>query len=349
MADMAKQRNRTMKKTLVITLLAICAALRAGNLPQNTPCVSYSLPYTCAAAHIEYQRVEQQPGIFYQYAERYLGKVDVITEAKTSYRLLGVTLKTRVKADPGKTFVFDLTKQVPALQIDKKGILVAIGNIEVPAPQPRHDIAKADCASDCAAELLPPLTEEHLRAGSIAKMAESTAKLIYRLREDRINIIAGETETADGEAMKTMLKKLEQTERQLTELFTGTCKQSTLSSDIECPVDVNRKSQVLFRFSRYSGVADAADLSGEPVMIDVETTKTEFATEAKAPKAPESAIYYNMPGKASVRIYNDDKVFVERDLDVAQLGVAVPMPANIIKNGCCILLNPQTGAIQSIK
>ena len=70
-------------------------------------------------------------------------------------------------------------------------------------------------------EALMPLLEEQFMAGSVAKMAEGAAKQIYRLRETRLNLLAGDMEhvPADGVAMQLVLDELNKQEQALVELF----------------------------------------------------------------------------------------------------------------------------------
>ena len=342
----------TIMKHLIITaLLCVAVAVDAQKIAQNNAVVTYSLPYAQGYADIKYQRIEQTPGIFYQYAERYLGKVDIITKASTEYRLKGVTLRTKTTADTAKTFVLDITKQMPKLTIDNKGILVAVGDYDIddrPAATPKSP-AERRCGAGSRMKLPAPLTEEQLRAGSVAKMAESTAKMIYRIREDRINLMSGETEAPDGEALKKMLQELERTEKQLMELFVGVRDVDDMETSIPFALDKAMNSGVLFRFSKYSGVAQADDLAGEAVMIDVVTEAVKYAPQKKEAKTPEWAIYYNQPGRAYVKIYDTAETLAERKVTVPQLGVVVPMPQSVIQEGKTVILDPKTGAVKQIK
>lgn len=338
-----------MKKILLITLLLLSGmVLRAVEVEQNRQNLTYSLPMTEGEVKVEYDRVVFTQGVFWQYAERYLGKVDVITENSEYYELKSVSLRTRAVADEQKTFELPAAKSLPHIRLNGKGLLVAVGDIDVPATkakdvQPAAEPEKKKCA------MLSPLTEEQLRTGSMAKMAENTAKMIYRIREDRLNLMTGETEAADGEALKTMLRKLEQTEHQLTELFTGTRKVEHHSAALPLNVAQDASEAVLFRFSRYSGVVDADDLAGEPVYCDVTTRGVAYSEVKKTTKPVKGALYYNQPGAANVKITYRGAVLIEQRIDVAQLGVVRPLPLMVLKSGHGVLLNTSTGAIKEIR
>ncbi len=337
-----------MKKIFVIFSLMCCVAASAYEVPQNTQVITYALPKTMAEVQVEYDHVVVSPGIFWQYAERYLGKVDVVTEKKEYCQLKDVKLRTYAVADSNKTFALAAAKGLPQLIINGKGVLVAVGDVAVPDAK-RKPQAEECLESFDKKNMLPPLTEEQLRAGSMAKMAESTAKMIYRIREDRMNLLNGETDAPDGEALKTMLRKLEQTERQLTEMFVGTSEVKHKTTTLPLDLADEGANRVLFRFSSVSGVLEADDLAGAPVMFEIKTDKVAYEFSKKTPKAPKNAIYYNQPGRVNIKIYDDKNVYIARDVDVAQLGVIVPLPGFVLKPGHGALLNTATGAVKTLK
>jgi hypothetical protein len=61
-------------------------------------------------------------------------------------------------------------------------------------------------------------------ANSTAKMAELVAKEIYSIRESKNALLRGQADNMpkDGEQLRIMLEKLEEQERAMTEMFTGT-------------------------------------------------------------------------------------------------------------------------------
>ena len=63
-----------------------------------------------------------------------------------------------------------------------------------------------------------------------------------------------------------------------------------------------------------------------------------------------SQITYNLPGSAVIRVLYKGRVLGERTIDVAQLGVDVPLPKNLFTNGDLpkIVFNEKTGNIISI-
>ncbi|MCQ2333881.1 MAG: DUF4831 family protein [Paludibacteraceae bacterium] len=218
---------------------------------------------------VEYEQIVNERGELYQYSERYLGPTSVIEESSTTYRLTAVKPYTQPGAKPTTKGTATTGKQ----------------RIEV-EPQ-------------------LPLSEGALMAGSTAKKAELVAKQIYRIRETRMNILAGDVEhiPQDGKAMALVLKELNREEKALTAMFVG--KQIITSKrKIVTYVEGN---ELLLRFSRFAGPVAQDDLSGEPVYIHV-INHTEQRLAAQQPsKKSEPRIYEEHVVSRSVTVsYNEN-------------------------------------------
>lgn len=198
-----------------------------------------------------------------------------------------------------------------------------------------------------------PLLEEQLMASSMAKMAEGAAKQLYRIRETRLNILAGDVEKApaDGEALKQILHELDRREQELTALFVGRCNVVHHSHHVTYTPKANgaKEEGILLRFSKYYGIVAADDLSGEPVKIAISKhTHSLIATDKPAQKAGAS-IYYNLPGNGEMTVTYGDQVIVNQAVAVAQWGVSVPLSAALIATTPHITFCPLTGGIVGIE
>lgn len=192
-------------------------------------------------------------------------------------------------------------------------------------------------------------------ATSIAKMAEGAAKMIYRIRETRLNILAGDVEhvPADGEAMRLVLNELNQQEQELVELFVGkTSIEHGTHTFVYTPQE-NVEREVVCRLSQHNGVVSKDDLSGEPIYLTLEASKQSLdhmvESNSKAPML--SQIYYNLPGSAKLTIEYKNKNWVSAAYQIAQYGVAIPFAQDLFigKQAPIIHINPLTGNILSIQ
>lgn len=343
-----------MKRTVLTIVLGILMLPAMAQLiHENEAGLVYYMPYTSLALEVEYDEITTTTGPFYQYSERYLGTKDVITENATTFVLKSVRLRTKTTADTSREFKVPVSASIDnfLLNINDKGILCGY-NVQTEnkstttSPKAKVTPSKAD------APVILPLFEEQMMTGSVTKQAEGAAKQIYRIREDRMDLLSGNLENApaDGKAMELVLKEMNKREQTLTALFTGTRTTKHHTQFISIAIE-DVEAAVAFRFSKFFGLVDADDMSGDPVYFDMTTTKQEYmpyAEKEKPAKTSPTGIYYNLPGSASIKVYSsllNEPVNAQKP--VAQFGISVPVSADMLK-GTHIVFNPQTGNIQSI-
>ena len=200
-----------------------------------------------------------------------------------------------------------------------------------------------------------PLVEEQFVAGSVAKMAEGAAKQIYRIRETRLNILAGDVEhvPADGKAMELVLNELNKQEQALVALFVGTTQVTRHTHTLLYTPAESVENEVVCRLSAHNGIVDKQDLSGEPLYLSLEAKKQTLLPGVYYDKnAPVlSQIYYNLPGEAQVALSFKGKKVAEQNVTVAQYGIAIPLVQDLFttKPTPIIKINKETGNILSIE
>ena len=350
-----------MKKIfLSIMLVAMSQMGMAQVVQENEAAVVYYMPKNELVITLQYDIVNEEPGIFYQYAGRYLGAEDVIKESKTSYVLKSIENELVTTADTERAYKIDaslgIKEQMIALSADGRLLGYNVGE-EAKGYEAKGESleVKGESLEVKGTDKLMPLLEEQFMASSTAKMAEGAAKMIYRIREARLNLLAGEVEhvPADGEAMKQVLAEMERQEQALVELFTGKTTVSHASHSLIYIPMQSVESETLCRFSVHSGVVAADDLSGEPIYISLEATKQSLSTAVEiSSKAPLlSQLYYNLPGEAKVNMTYKGKQMACSTYQIAQFGVAIPVAKQWFtsKQIPVIHINPETGNILSIQ
>ena len=346
------------------SLLTALLLLPVFTLKAQSPSVLvYYMPKTMIELDVHYTVTTEEQGIFYQYSQRYLGTDKAVSANSTTYTLDEVKLHRKTIADTARCYTIDLTAyplENMTVSLNSKGILEGInieqpthrepqtGHKKDPMPKPAFNKSKEQTA-------IPPYMEEQLMAGSIAKMAEMTAKQIYRIRETRMNILAGDVDhvPADGEAMKLVLRELNKQEEALTALFLGTRKTRHLNQTVLIDSVADTEHQVIFRFSQFAGIVAKDDLSGEPVYIDLQTQPmTIVSTRYEVPKkqALMSPFYFNQPGSAKVQLRYQNKTLLDKVITVAQLGTVQPLPQSWFDKNAetKIWFDTKTGAIKRI-
>ncbi len=317
--------------SLLVTMIILSLSAQKNLvLTEGQPVVVYSLPKTSFSFDVEIEKVSQKPGQFFQYSQRYLATNDVITEEKVVYRVKSISMRTITIADPARTFKLETKNLLNFPTVNHKGILCGV-NVTIPETKIiEKKILKDEKLKPVTANLLP-LGEEFMMAGSTAKLAEGAAKQIYRIRESRMMLLGGDMEEqpSDGNALNTMLDGLNRTEAELTSLFVGKTQIETFTQSISIEPDSALINKVLFRLSAQRGIVDATDLGGAPFYISF--TYDEIKTQNPDPKAkPESAsIQTILPAKTNVKITDGIKTYLEKELQVPQFGILIPLSDKI--------------------
>ncbi len=349
--------------TLLI-LASVTLGAWAQGLQKNESVMVYAMPKTVLQFDVTLEKVEQKVGRFYLYAQRYLQTTDVITEDKTSYVVKSISLRTRTVADEQRQFMIypNANLATSMISIDHNGVLVSI-NAE-PATSNNGEVKclpliPAQTVSCDASFDLPFFNNEQILANSVSKMAEITAKQIYRLRDSRLSWLNGDVDhmPADGESMKVILAELEKTERELCELFVGKTMRQSITTTVEYVPTASVKNHVLCRVSNAKGLVAADDLSGAPIFLHVDAQKLGQEPDNLDPSAKDSksnsknppAVYYNLPGKATVRVSEGAKVHFSDQLVMPQFGMNLSLPQDLFKRGkVSVRFDTRTGALLEV-
>lgn len=314
--------------------------------------ITYSLPKTVIVVEVQAEKTIQLVGPYYQYTERYLGTRDMILKNSTTWSVKGVKVTTKAIPDDQNTFRIkpDPTSSASFVSLTPEGFLYGL-NVSMPTMPNSLPCAKPTPQAPNLAFNNLILTEDLLQANSTARMAEVAAKQIYHIRDSRLSLITGESDTMpDGAAMSLMLKKMDQSEEDLMELFVGktVVVPSTVTFEIIPAQEV--KNEVLFRLSTENGVVARDDLSGQPYYLNVNDVTNKNAAGA-VDRGSANGLYYRLPGQAVVTLSDPNgNVIFRQPLTIAQFGSVQALPATMFnKNSLKVRLDPATGALVSIE
>lgn len=350
---------------LTVFSLFISASANAQTIiSQYSPGVTtdgavYFLPKTAIRVSVLVEKTTYLPGDFAMYAQRYLRLTDVNLKPQVSFRVVSVSQMPIGMADAKKAFAvkFNAKTVAPNVALADDGRLLSIN------AEPAIDPSQVDYVPFTPAPKPQPLNprqfmnEEIISAGSTAKMAELTSREIYDIRENRSLLIKGQADfmPKDGEQLKLMLAQLDEQEKALTSLFSGTtvCDTSEYVVTFAPSAPVNR--QHLFRLSQQAGLVDADDLSGAPYYITIEDLHTlpptdmEEAAKTKK-KVFESGIYVNVPGRMRSTIYAGIDQIDQQEMPAAQFGNVELLSAELFNKqyDTHLWLSPVTGAVDRL-
>lgn len=288
--------------------------------------VTYYLPRTALRLVVVAEKQVYTPGEYCKYADRYLRLPNVSPQKSTKWSIKSIEIAPYGVPDPQKVYSIMLKKRTvaPLVGLTTDGILLSINTEGEEEALPAIPQGK-----DAPKHLNPRdyMNQEILSAGSNAKVAELTAEEIYDIRESRAALIKGEADNMpkDGAQLKLMLDQLALQEEALTQIFKGTVDTSLEVFTIELVPTELLDRMVLFRFSEKLGVVDNDDLSGEPVYLSLKSMETlpqpvedEKASKKKAKM--EEGVYYNVPERIAVSVFNNSKEFCKGEFPMGQFG-----------------------------
>ncbi len=324
-------------KKLILSLALLLSTLgivaqSSMKLTEGQPVFVYSLPKMVFSIDVEVEKTTQKPGQFYQHSERYLATNQVIKEEKTFFKLKSITLKPIAVPDPKRTYQIEAKggKSDNFITVDTRGILCGV-NVPSPVEKPVKPIIAIESENSESNSLLP-LSEEYLMAGSSAKLAEGAAKQIYRIRESRMTLLSGDMDNlpSDGKAFDSMLKGLEKSEQELTELFVGKKTIERIKYNIHFTPDSAYSNRVLFRLSALRGLVDATDLGGSPYYISFDVEKTAARFSSIKSKTESTTLNTILPANTKVTITDGVKALYTADFYIPQFGVVIPVSEQIL-------------------
>ena len=356
-----------MKKIMAAALaLALMPAATAQNTTKLTADKSneygivFSLPVTHLKIEIQAQCTQRIAGPYFQYAKKYLGVSDVITEDSRTWDVTAVYVTPFGEPDTTKYLMKFKPGSNPFVTLNKQGVPLAINAdvdteiSEIPERVLPPDSKPSILADDAYLKSLPG---ELLVSESTAKKAEIAASLIYKIRESRTNLITGEADQMppDGAALKLTMEHLDKQEEALTALFLGTTTTTNVIKSVEyCPgKDVT--NEVIARISNLNGIVDKTDLSGAPLYLSlrvVERATLPVNEKGETKKLPKDAVVYNIPGKAQVVIKFRGNTMFDDKFEMSQYGVtfgADPALFTDKKAPCYLIYRPETGSVLELR
>ena len=319
--------------------------------------VTYSLPKTSLVVTAEITQVTCKAGPYYKYAEKHLGVKDAVMSDHVYYELTKVYLQNKGVPDDENTYIVEFKPKTtaPFVYLTDDGLLCAINTDYTPA-ESVVSVAKRSAQQAEKEPAYAVMTEELLMAGSVTRQAEVAARQIYKLRENRMDILSGEADNMppDGEAMKIVLQQINDQEQALTALFIGEKRRKTTFHETRIVPEDDLNREVLFRFSEKLGVLDADDLGGTPIYLTLRAT--DRAPELDPKEAEKKAksmkgIIYNVPGKAEATIEMGDERLYRGEVQVVQFGTHEALAPVIFEDKKApvkITFYPETGAIKQI-
>ena len=324
------------------------ALLRSEKMPEGTV---YYLPKTAVHFHLLTEKKTYTPGIFCQYAERYLQRKDIPQEKQTEHRLLKFQLSLTGIRDTSKCFIVNLKGKsaTSEIKLSEDGVLLAVNDTPKQVQQPLPFRA---APRQTTPDPLKFLSAEAMNAGSMARKAELTALQIAELQEHRQLLITGEAEEmpTDKAQLQLMLDEIDRTHDALLSLFTGITACDTTEQVVTLCPDKEMKREVFFRISKQLGVVDKDDLAGIPFYVSIEDLHQQSQQQYDYPEnKKDGGFYTSIPGIVRLTLYREDQQLATYNYAFAQFGFTELRGGSLFKKyPTQMILNPITGAIEKL-
>lgn len=339
--------------TILSLILLVEISFGQTTFVKGASVITYSLPKTEFVIEVTSEKITEQPGLFYLYANRYLSTTDVITQPKTYYRFKDIKVIKRTVPDEKRTYSIIPQKKSPTNLLTTNGVGLLAGiNIPPPTSSPQLSPPQSKIITNAKEpQTLLPLLEEYMMASSTTKMAEGAAKQIYRIRENRLDLLGGYTESIpkDGQAVKTLIEQMDIEEEKLTQLFVGTINKQNIKQTLLFTPTESAQNLPIFRYSEYMGVVEADDLSGDPIYLTLQYTPYRHVDDGqKKRKSKYQEVFTVIPIFATMTLTYQGKELYREDVVLPQLGITQPIPFREIKKNSQIYVDTETGKLKAI-
>lgn len=323
--------------------------------------LTYSLPQTVLDIVVETETTTETPGEFYNYANRYLSITDAVHKPKQTVKVRSVTVIPRGIPDPENRWLIQFKNNATtSMLLTDGGVPLTINTDKVAtANQPTLPKAKPAPQSPLETEAArQAVTLEMSRSGSLFKKAELASQRIFELREQRNELISGNSENmpADGSALKVALAALDDQEAALTAMFAGTrLTGTTVSTFTFTPGKQDVKDQLVCRVSPLDGVTEIDDLRGIPLTVSMKVLQRgqiPVNDKGEEKRFPKGGVAYVIPGTAQISVQFLGETMATATVDLAQLGAVFGIDPDLFSNRKAPMaaqFSPVTGAIVSLE
>lgn len=358
-------------KLKILTILT-ASVLSAVNLFGQT--VVYSLPSTTIHLTVEAVRSSYTPGPYAGYAKKYLG-IDVPLEECVTYTLSNIRLTPCLEADRSRSYVLNLggvgkkASPMPFLQFTSQGLVILSNDDNVNGSTWRFpSMASGDndmLASKATGNLTSAETvlyrterndngeferiaykQSQVVEKSLEKKAQEAASMILNLRQNRINIITGNTDaTFSGDALRAAIEETSRIEEDLMSLFTGSVSNfvQTMSFDVIPDTSSTEEMVIAFRLSDTQGLLPPDNISGRPIVLEIVPDAKQPETEQFLSESIRSGsayrtyrssqsedIHYRIPAICTVRITDGQELLLQSRIPVYQKGQELTFPVGVL-------------------
>lgn len=329
--------------------------------------IVYALPKSNITFKVEAVRTDIFPGPYHEYAEKYMGLENVPHKKESVWQISNITIDTYNDIDADEIYLIEPSGK---MNIDLKGLIdnqiIFPINKESKDKYENRFYGKNESGSDIVFKDLSvskyvgeeqvtyykrvqkdslfakvPVVKTQSVYKSFEDKAEEASSFIFMIREKRFELLSGMADYyPDGQALDVALKELDRLENEYIDLFIGKRFTSTYTASFEFSPEEKDLHQpyILFRFNKDKGVLAANDLSGKPIIIELEALGQVDNLPNFQPVTDElehssqNNLYYRVPDLVQVKVFDGSSLIASRKVKVEQFGKIILIPNVFLMN-----------------
>jgi len=341
----------------------------------------YSLPKTVIRVNLKVQKNTYRKGPYQRHAKSYLGLGNAISEDREYWKITGVEFETYAIVDTNQIYLIETNNELNRIELELTncGLLKTVypevlnNNLAINIDEYKSipmlgkgalKSYKLDGNEDINFDDVP-LPNSVVTKRTEREQAFELSKKIHALRDDRAAILVGDgyTETMpDGGALKIMIEKIDLIQNQYISMFKGKVKKESFIYSFDYIPDEPRKitQSILFRFSHDNGIVENTDMSGMPMIIEIESyenlknytiftkNQTYLKRTAKV-KEEANGLYYRIPEMGIVRLLANEDILMQEKVQISQFGSIHSLPVKYLDGKHVVNFYPELGSLKSIK
>ena len=325
--------------------------------------IIYALPKTNLSFKIEAVRTDIIPGPYHDYAEKYIGITDVPHMEESVWQISNITIDSYNDIDADQFYVLypSGNMNINLNKLIKNEIIFPVnrnvknvfenkfyGNVKNENEIIFTDLSVSKYIGKEKVTYYKRVQRDSLFAKvpviktqsfykSFENKAEEAAKFIFMIREKRFELLTGMADYyPEGKALEVAIEELNRLENEYLDLFIGKRFTSTYNASCEFTPTIQDINQphILFRFSENKGVLTANDLSGHPIIIELDNFNqtrnlSNLISNHVNPKGKvnNNNLFYRVPELVQVKVFDGSSLIATRKVKIYQFGETILFPA----------------------
>lgn len=268
--------------TLALSALALCISAQA-KAPKKF--IAYSLPRSIVTVNVEALEQDIRSGAYSHYASSLLG-INTIEQDSTVFSLSGVKIRVESESTQGESYLVCVDEQAQSAF----NTLLESGYVTLPGKPISQE-------ASCSIPVKNDRTSE-TNSKKVYKQAQQAAEKIKLYRENRYNIIIGNTDASySGQALGDAIAALDKEEQTLLRDFLPTTREFAHEVNFDFVLSKDSPQRIeAFCFSPTLGILPSGSPEGEPYYLEIvledNSSKQKQSIQAKSSS---EVLHYRVP------------------------------------------------------